>query len=151
PGHGTTFCVLLPVAGSAPAGLVKDPAAVIARGMGTILVVDDEEMVRTAARRALEYHGYNVLTADDGRQAIETVAAHDEILAVILDLAMPAMTGDQAAPRLRQIRPRLPIILSSGYPEHEATRRFVRHGVTAFLEKPYTARNLAEKIASVLG
>jgi CheY-like chemotaxis protein len=60
------------------------------------------------------------------------------------------MTGDQAAPRLRKQRPDLPIILSSGYSEAEAIWRFESNGVTAFLQKPYTARSLAEKIATVL-
>jgi len=92
-----------------------------------------------------------VLTAEHGERAIEVLAAHPEIMAVVLDLAMPVMTGDQAAPRLREHRPDLPIILSSGYPEGEAMRRFARYGITAFMQKPYTANSLSEKVASVLG
>lgn len=149
PGEGTTFRVLLPTTKAAPANAPEHPA-VPPPGKGTILVVDDEQIVRTVAQRALEHNGYSVLTAGDGLQAIEVLAAHPEIVAVVLDLAMPVMTGDQAAPHLRQRRPGLPIILSSGYPEGEATRRFSQYGVTAFLQKPYTARGLADKIAGVL-
>jgi len=83
--------------------------------------------------------------------AVEISACHPEIIAVVLDLTMPVMTGDRAAMHLRKQRPDLPIVLSSGYPEDEAAQRFDRDGVTAFLQKPYTARSLAEKIAQVIG
>ena len=150
PGEGTTFRVLLPTTKAPLAAEDAERSAAPVPGKGTVLVVDDEQIVRTVARRALERSGYSVLTANDGLQAIEMLRAHPEIVAVLLDLAMPVMTGDQAAPHLRQQRPDLPIILSSGYPEGEATRRFSQYGVTAFLQKPYTARGLADKIAGVL-
>jgi two-component system, cell cycle sensor histidine kinase and response regulator CckA len=150
-GRGTVFRVLLPVS-KAPRPVAASPARVLpAQRRGMILVVDDEEIVRAVGRRALESRGYSVLTAEHGERAIEVLAAHPEIMAVVLDLAMPVMTGDQAAPRLREHRPDLPIILSSGYPEGEAMRRFARYGITAFMQKPYTANSLSEMVASVLG
>lgn len=150
PGHGTTFRVLLPMTNASHVMDLKTSHNTPVCGIGTILVVDDEESVRAVATRALESRGYSVLTAEHGKEAIEMLAAHPEIMAVVLDLAMPLMTGDQVARRLRQQKPDLPIILSSGYPEGDATRRFARHDITAFLQKPYTARDLSEKVASVL-
>jgi len=149
PGQGTTFRILLPATHVAPGPETKKNAVSPHRAVGTVLVVDDEETVRMVAKRALEHRGYHVVMAQNGQQAIEVLAAHPEITAVVLDLAMPVMTGDQAAVLLRKQRPDLPIILSSGYPESEATRRFAGHGVTAFLQKPYTAGS-AEKVDDVV-
>src|SRR5262249_52986634 len=106
--------------------------------------------VRTVAQRTLEYHGYQALLAENGRQAIDALAAHPEVVAVLLDLDMPVMTGDQAAPHLRAVHPTTPIILSSGYPEAEAQRRFAGAGITAFLQKPYKAATLLEKLTAGL-
>ena len=148
PGLGTTLCVLLPVTEArCEDNAEAPPIGRIAYGKGTILVVDDEEVVRNTSSRVLESRGYAVLLAANGQEALDAVAAHSEIAAVVLDLAMPVMPGDQAAPRLRLLRPELPILLSSGYPEREATRRFAAYGITAFLQKPYTSGVLLEKIA----
>jgi CheY-like chemotaxis protein len=114
------------------------------------LVVDDEAAIREFARRALEHHGYRVLLAENGEHAIQVLAAHPEVAAVVLDLAMPVITGDQAAPRLRAINPTLPIILSSGYAEPEARQRLVGVGITSFLQKPYKAATLVERVATSL-
>jgi PAS domain S-box-containing protein len=149
PGQGTTFRVLLP-ASRAAVDLPAPQASSDARGSGAILVVDDEETVRTIARRTLERRGYTVWTAEGGAEAIALLDAHPEIAAVVLDLAMPVMTGDQIAPLLHARRPGLPILLSSGYAETEAARRFADGDLAGFLQKPYTARVLAEKVASVV-
>jgi CheY-like chemotaxis protein len=151
PGKGTTFRVLLPAvaAGIAPAASER-PAALVAAGT-TILVVDDEETVRSAARRALERYGYSVCVAGNGREAIAAVGQNPAISAVVLDLAMPELTGDQVAPLLRAHRPGLPIIGSSGYSESEAIRRFGGVHIRAFLQKPYTAHALVEKVTAVVG
>jgi PAS domain S-box-containing protein len=148
-GQGTTFRILLPAthaAADVPASTTPADAA----GTASILVVDDEETVRLIVRRALERRGYTVWTAAGGPQAIALLDAHPEIAAVVLDLAMPAMTGDQVAPLLHARRPGLPIILSSGYAEADAARRFPDGLLAGFLQKPYTAQALAEKVASVL-
>jgi len=149
PGQGTTFRILLP----ATRGAVEAPApqrSADVQGSGAILVVDDEETVRTIARRTLERRGYTVWTAEGGAEAIALLDTHPEIVAVVLDLAMPAMTGDQVAPLLHARRPGLPIILSSGYAEIDAARRFADGDLAGFLQKPYTARALAEKVAAVV-
>ena len=149
PGHGTTFRVLLPATQDVVAGRSATTRSTLARA-ASILVVDDEDTVLVTARRALEYSGYFVWTADSGREGIELLEAHPEISAVVLDFAMPVMTGDQLALLLRSRRPDLPIILSSGYSEPEAVRYFAATDVAAFLQKPYTARALAEKVSAVL-
>jgi CheY-like chemotaxis protein len=122
----------------------------VAQGTGTILVVDDEAAVRMLAERVLERYGYTVFSAEDGVGAVEMVKAHPEVRAVLLDLAMPVQSGETTAQILRQLRPDLPLILSSGYSEGEALERFGNDMVRGFLQKPYTAQRLAAKIAEVL-
>jgi PAS domain S-box-containing protein len=151
PGKGTTFTLLLPsAAGVAPVIQLQDVSEPL-HGSGTVLVVDDEPAVRAVAQGMLEHYGYRVLLAEDGRQGIETLTEHPEIIAIILDLAMPVMTGDQAAPQMRSVHPTVPIILTSGYPEAEARGRVAAAGITTFLQKPYTAGKLLEKLAAGLG
>lgn len=118
--------------------------------VGVILVVDDEQTVKTVITRALQRLGYTVITAANGLEAIDMVRASPDIEAVILDLAMPVMTGDQAAPQLRALRPGLRILLSSGYAEFDARERFAQTGVDAFLQKPYTVRALTDNLRMLL-
>ena len=145
PGEGTTMTVVLPgcdrVEGAAP-----QPQTDL-QGYGNVLVVDDEDMVRNMARFALERCGYTVEQAADGRAAVEAVTARpSDFAAVLLDLTMPGMSGDEALVRIREIRPDLPVLLSSGYSEAEALQRFANRGLAGFLQKPYTATALARKI-----
>jgi PAS domain S-box-containing protein len=151
-GQGSTFEVLLP-ANSAP-----EPAPTAAperqdlQGSGTILLIDDEEVVRLTTRRTLERFGYTVLVAPDGARAVEIFHEHAaEIEAVILDMTMPMMSAEETFRRLRAPRPDLPVILSSGYDESEAMQRFQASGIAAFIQKPYAARKLASLIKRILG
>jgi two-component system cell cycle sensor histidine kinase/response regulator CckA len=118
--------------------------------MKTILVVDDEPVVRDLAQRVLERGGYHVLIAEDGQAAIDIAAGHAEVLAVLLDLGMPVMGGDTVAPILRARYPDLALILSSGHSEKHATQRFGRGLLSGFLQKPYTPFALLAKVAEVL-
>jgi CheY-like chemotaxis protein len=154
PGAGTTFRILLPGAAPAAADL---PRARNAReapefaGAGTVLVVDDESIVRRTARGALERYGYKVLEASNGWEGIEAVRHSPQGFSlVILDLMMPVMGGEEACGEIKKIRPDLPIILSSGYDEQDATRRFGGKGVDGFIQKPYTANRLAVKIRDAI-
>jgi two-component system cell cycle sensor histidine kinase/response regulator CckA len=147
PGEGTTFTVLLPVMAAAEITAPEPSRPRAAAGSGTILVVDDEACVRDVARRALEHSGFEVVTAVDGRAAIEEIRRRPGIRAVVLDLAMPEMGGDTAANEIRTMRPDLPIVLCSGYAEREARERC---SYSAFLQKPYSAGALIEKVGSVL-
>ncbi len=149
PGHGTTFTVLLPAA--ADRSLPPTPARADhnLRGSGTVLVADDEDTVRMMARAALEHFGYRVLLARKGREAVDMLQSHDEIGVVLLDMTMPVMSGQEAFLHMREIRPEHNIIISSGFNEAETVRRFTSHNIAAFIQKPYTAMQLAEVVKKV--
>jgi DNA-binding NtrC family response regulator len=117
------------------------------RDIGTVLVIDDEEMVRGVAKSMLESYGYSVLVADDGRSAVELFKeVGHQISVVVLDLTMPSMSGEETFRQLRTIRSNVRVILSSGYDEVEAVKRFTGKSLTGFIQKPYTAGQLAQKV-----
>jgi len=150
PGRGTTFTVVLPAAaGDLPqAGA---PAETELRGYGNILVVDDEELVRNMARFTLERYGYTVELANDGSEAVALFASRpDDFAAVLLDLTMPVMRGEDALRAIRQVRPSVPVVLSSGYTEADAMSRFADAAPAGFLQKPYTATALARRLKQAL-
>ena len=121
------------------------------RGDGTILVVDDEAHIRAGAAHALERTGFTVLTAADGREAVAVFRQHaPTIRAVLLDLTMPNMDGAATARELRQIRPEVRIVLSSGYTKEEATRQFTDRDLVGFLQKPYALKDLVATIRTAL-
>lgn len=116
----------------------------------TVLVVDDEEVVRGTAQAALQRAGYSVVTAVNGQGAVDLFRArHREIRLIILDLTMPVMGGAETLLHLRKIDPDVLVIGSSGYDETKAAARFGM-GVVAFLQKPYRADVLTHKVAEVL-
>ncbi|OGV76056.1 MAG: hypothetical protein A3K19_02400 [Lentisphaerae bacterium RIFOXYB12_FULL_65_16] len=156
-GRGTTVRVLFP-AGEAKAA--AQPAAPTAEatpapeGEGraaTVLVVDDEDMVRCVCKEMVEALGYTVITARDGQDGVDTFRQHaGQIDGVILDVSMPRMDGLQALAELRRVRPDVRVILSSGYAEHEAARRFAGSGSVAFIHKPYVLNTLRQTLRRVL-
>jgi PAS domain S-box-containing protein len=147
PGQGTTFRVHFPAADGTLIQTVVEEAQRDLAGRGIVLVVDDEEIVRVTARQSLERYGYTVLVAENGRRAVELFEqSHNQIAAVLLDMTMPVMSGEETLRRLKEIHPSVPVILSSGFNEVEAIRRFHGQGLAGFLQKPYTAATLAEKI-----
>ncbi len=118
---------------------------------GTVLLVDDEELVRQVARDMLEASGFEVLSAGDGREAVELVERHGEgIDAVILDLTMPRMSGEAAFDEIRRRRAELPILLASGYTEEETLKRFAGKGVAAFVHKPFRAESFVEAVQGAM-
>jgi CheY-like chemotaxis protein len=149
PGKGTTFQVYLPAAEkhvAAPGG----PADAAFRGTGRVLVVDDQPAVRETARHALERAGYSVLLASGGAQAVELMGRHaDEIRLILLDMTMPGLSGEQTLERLRAIRPAIPIVVSSGYSEMLALRRFGSR-IDGFLQKPYTVTDFGRVVQAAL-
>jgi hypothetical protein len=151
PDKGACFTVLFPAAEGVSA--VAQVAAQYAtlRGIGTILVVDDELPVRDLARKVLERYGYKVLLADGGPAAIDAFKRHPgDISLVILDASMPGMTGAETYPELRKVRPAVKILVSSGYSELETMKAFPGPQVAGFIQKPYTSRGLAEKVRSAM-
>ena len=151
PGRGTTFKLLFPAA----AGKAVSHEAVSGnqdlRGEARVLVVDDEEIVRRAARMTLERYGYSVMLAENGQQALELVRQSPLAFdVVLLDLTMPVLSGEDTLREIRKVRPTLPVILSSGFNEVEALRRFQGKALNGFVQKPYTAVTLAQRVKAVL-
>ncbi len=146
PGRGTTLKLWLP-ATSAPKSKRAREVPRELMGRGAILLVDDEDAVRRVAKAALERYGYTVTLAEDGYQAVDIFSRTEEqMILVILDVAMPGMGGEETFRRLKAIRPEVPVLLSSGFDELEAARRFQDGGIAGFLQKPYTVAQLAEKV-----
>ena len=149
-GEGTTFKVLLPAMKEERNARDMAPAVDLF-GTGTILVIDDEETVRRTSKAALEQYGYSVITADDGQQGLDLLRVlKDQISVVLLDMTMPIMSGEETFRQIKLIRPDMKVILSSGFNEVEAVRRFTGKRLAGFLQKPYTVRKLAEKVRAVL-
>jgi signal transduction histidine kinase/CheY-like chemotaxis protein len=151
-GRGTTFRVLLPVPDKPLELAQSEPAAEdIHSGKGVILVVDDEMDSLLMAKKVLEGAGYSVITAVDGAEAIRLYRKKsDAISAVILDLIMPYIRGDEAAKEMRTIRGDANILLLSGYHEIDLTDLNKGPGKTATLEKPYKITKLLGAVQDLL-
>jgi len=150
-GAGSTFRVFLPASPPIPAKPVQPelPAAATVTHE-TILIVDDEAIIRKLASLALRTHGMRVVAAESGRDALSALAAEPDISAVILDLTMPVMNGEEALRLIKAMRPNLPIIISSGFSEAEIAQRFESSGVAGVLSKPYTVAAIVSKVTNVL-
>lgn len=143
--RGTEFRMLFPASRRTVAVDASSPAVDTWQGTGVILLVDDDETVRSVGKRMIERLGFRVLTAADGREGLEVFRAHlDTITCVLLDLTMPHMDGEAAFKELRRIRPDVRIILSSGYTEHDLSNRLSGLGVQEFIQKPYRLTQLRE-------
>ncbi len=155
PGQGTCVRVLFPVS-----SLVKDTDGLAGRitqkvnpwrGQGIVLVVEDEHAVRDVTSRMLKHAGFSTLTAKDGGEGVEVFRMHaDDIVAVLLDLTMPILNGEQALRRIRCIRPDARVILTSGFTEEAAAERFADMGLAGFIQKPYQPDQLIGKFREVL-
>ena len=148
PGEGTTIEVLFPTASSAAeARDVESPDLERWRSKGTLLVVDDEQIIRDVSRAILEPHGFTVLTACDGVEAVEIYRQNlGEIRAVLLDLTMPRMGGEQAFQEIRELDPEARVILMSGYKQRESIRELTETGEADFLSKPFRPAELVGKV-----
>jgi len=152
-GKGTTFKILFPVSEADAESLVRknDATKNDWQGEGTVLLVDDEETIRTLGARMLASLGFTVLTAADGQEALAVYREHrGEIEVVVLDLTMPHMDGEEAFRELRLIDPEVRVVMSSGYTESDITARFAGKGLVGFVQKPYSLAKLAEQLQSAL-
>ncbi|MDR3701513.1 MAG: PAS domain S-box protein [Candidatus Sulfopaludibacter sp.] len=150
PGHGSRFLVLFPISvhGEAPDAVERAGAQ---PGKPTVLVIDDEIIVRQMARTVLERQGYEVILAENGQQAIELFERNPmEFSLVVLDLSMPGMSGAQTLPELRRHRPEIPVLITSGYTESQAMHIFAGQDVAGFLQKPFSSQILVNRIAATL-
>ena len=161
PGRGTSIRVLLPAAGDRAVSKDRDagrsesretgPEKVTASG-GTVLVVDDEEMVRDLCRSMVERLGYSVVTASDGEEALVVYREHAaRIACVILDLTMPKKDGMETLDELKRRDDKVKVILSSGFNEQEITQRFMGKDLAGFIQKPYRLEVLRSELERVLG
>lgn len=151
PDVGTRFEIYLPRverSGLAPAGREEEHDAI--GGTETILLVEDEDAVRSLARRVLQRKGYRVLEARNGVEALQTCEEHGGVIDLILtDVVMPSMSGTELVQRLRSITDLRPLFMS-GYTEDEVFRRGIGTDEVPFLEKPFTPDSLARKVREVL-
>jgi len=147
-GCGTTFRVAFPVSMSESTYKIDEYKHEKVTGSGTVLVVDDERIVRELASMLLEDMGYHVLTANDGKEAVAVFCDHhDKITGVILDMTMPHMDGKECYTELCKIDPGVTVILSSGYNEEDATSCFKGKNLAGFIQKPYQINVFQEYIA----
>jgi PAS domain S-box-containing protein len=144
PGRGSSFRVLLPASGRPLEGCLPDGDREEWLGSGTVLLVDDEETVRSVGSEMLQQLGFDVVSASDGEQALEVLRSTADFELVILDLTMPNLDGEQCFQRLREIRPQARVIMSSGFSEQEIARKFTGSGLAGFIQKPYTLAELRE-------
>jgi PAS domain S-box-containing protein len=154
PGIGTTFKVYLPRVGfGAPVEWrpSQAPPSTIARGSETILLVEDEERVRSLTRTILRRNGYQVLEAQSGGDALLICEQYIATIDLLLtDVVMPRMSGRQLAERLRTVRPSMKVLFMSGYTDTAIVNRGVLDPSIAFLQKPLTPETLTQKIREVL-
>ena len=151
-GSGTTFWLYLPV----PIDILTTGEAVksgeqVRGGTETILVVEDEDLLLDMIQILLETHGYTVLTARDGMEAVHVYSQHgDKIALVVSDLGLPKLSGENEIKKLKEINPAVKIILASGYYDPEIKATMEKAGVLGFLQKPYVIEDVLTKIRKAL-
>ena len=149
-GHGTTFRIYLPSSVKKSKTVVKTDEELI-NGVETVLLVDDEKEVREVGRELLETMGYRVLTARDGKEAVNVYKMNqDKIEIVVLDMIMPKLGGGKTYDRIKEINPAVKAILSSGYSIDGKAKEILSRGCNGFIQKPYGIKNLSRKIREVL-
>ena len=152
-GEGTRFVIYLPVhREEAVAGKPKRTKAKESElwGSGTVLLVEDEPMVRGVAERALTRHGYQVITAENGEDALEVLATGEPIDLLISDVVMPGMDGPAMVEEARRNRPDIKVLFMSGYAE-EQLRNSINVDNVSFLPKPFSVQELAEAAKRAMG
>lgn len=152
PGIGTCFALYFPASEKAEeVSAVKKTTNTKLKGQGTILVVDDEEIIRTLLCEILHDLGFETLSAQNGREAVELYAeSHVIIRAVILDIVMPVMDGSETFSKIREINPEARIILSSGFMKSGSVEELAKQGAVSFLQKPYQQNSLRKVLLEAL-
>jgi CheY-like chemotaxis protein len=151
PGKGTAFKIYLPVAEEFANMEATTTQSEIPQGQGTILLVEDDELVRDLAADILEPNGYQVLTAANGIEALRICAEHvGKIELMITDVVMPQMGGRELAERVALMRPETLVLYISGYTDDAVVRHGVLDEEMSFLQKPFTPDTLARKVGDLL-
>jgi PAS domain S-box-containing protein len=151
-GTGTTITILLPSAVSAGAqSEPRRPATRRSQGGETILVVEDEDLVLDVANRILTTHGYRVLAARGGSEALALINEHRGTIHLLLtDVVMPGLTGKQVAERVTELRPKIRVLYMSGYPESVITSQGVVQRGIHLVSKPFVAADLLDHVRATL-
>jgi len=152
-GRGTTFKILLPCSDAPAERIQSNPRLSVApwRGQGTVLVVDDEETVRTVSARILESLGFTTVLATDGQDALETYQREPaRFTLVLLDLTMPHLDGEETFRQLRHLNPGVKVVLMSGFNQQEAISRFTGKGLAGFVQKPFEVDSLMTAVREAL-
>ena len=150
-GKGSTFNIYLPASQrkADKDGLIGDDN--ITKGSGTILMVDDEEMILNVGSDLLRKLGYKVFTVASGNQAIDIYKDRmDEIDMVILDMIMPGMSGKDTYKELKELNKDVKVLLSSGYSVNGEAEELLSLGCNGFIQKPFNAKELHAKIRETL-
>ena len=149
PGRGSTFTVWIPRV--SPVEATQNSSEVSTNGGNeTILIVDDEALIREVAQRMLEGNGYQVLQASDGVRAAELVASDSTINLALVDLTMPGMDGEQTFEALRAIDADLPVLFMSGHSSEELTRRITGKSLSSHITKPFRMNTLNQAVSTLL-
>ena len=149
---GARFTIYLPVHEATEDELRQAEAKEEQRewsGGGRVLLVEDEDMVRAVAERALTRQGYTVVTAADGDEGVEAVRTNPDFDLVVSDVVMPSMDGPAMAREIRQLVPNMPVLFMSGYAE-EQLRREIDIERMYFIPKPFSVAQIAAKVGEVL-
>jgi len=152
-GKGTVVSIYLPVYASTEEVLLRREKEIadISKGEGTILIIDDEEVVLDTGRLALEHLGYKVLTANTGMEAISIVeTAGEDIDLAILDIGLPDIMGDKVCQRIQELRPNIKVVVSTGYMVEDITDD-MKIKAQGFIQKPFSMSKMAMKLKEVLG
>lgn len=151
PGMGTTFRIYFPVIETEAKPDDTTTQIVPSYGSETILLVDDEELIRDFGKKVLSRAGYHVLTAENGQEALEIYREKkNDIALVILDLIMPEMSGKECLEKLLQVDPKAKVIIGSGYLPEETTRESIQRQAKGFIGKPYQLKEILSLIRKVL-
>lgn len=153
PGKGAIVSIYLPVYAHPKKVLLREEKEIaeISKGEGTILIIDDEEVVLDTGRLALEHLGYKVLTANTGMAAISIVeTAGKDIDLAILDIGLPDIMGDKVCQRIQELRPNIKVLVSTGYMVEDITDH-MKIKAQGFIQKPFSMSKMAMKLKEVLG
>ena len=149
-GDGTTFRIYLPASANKAVKAFKTSDEFV-KGAGTVLLVDDEDIVLEVGMALLESMGYRVFSAREGKKAINLYRKNqDKIDIVLLDMIMPNMGGGEVYDRLKEVAPDIKVLLSSGYSIEEQATEILKRGCDGFIQKPFTMKDLSAKITEVL-
>lgn len=149
-GRGTTFNIYLP-ASQKEVAEAKEPVVPALRGTETVLLVDDEKIIRDVGNDMLHYLGYTVLIAESGSEAISIYSKNQSgIDMVILDMIMPDMNGQETFQRLAEINPDVNVLLSSGYSINGQAQEIMARGCKGFIQKPFNLEDLSVQIRGIL-